>query len=94
MYLAGGVTTIRTAGAIEPSTDLRLKRQIDKGWVVGPKIHVTGPNMQQSNRDFSIPLRVRHSTIFSQRSVVACASLFLATSRNVLYAFNFHSFVG
>jgi imidazolonepropionase-like amidohydrolase len=51
MYLAGGVTTIRTAGAIEPSTDLRLKRQIDKGWVVGPKIHVTGPYMQQSSAE-------------------------------------------
>jgi imidazolonepropionase-like amidohydrolase len=51
MYLAGGVTTIRTAGAIEPSADLRLKRQIDKGWVVGPKMHVTGPYMQHSSAE-------------------------------------------
>jgi imidazolonepropionase-like amidohydrolase len=45
LYLAGGVTTIRTAGAIDPSVDLRLKRQIDDGWVAGPKLHVTGPYM-------------------------------------------------
>jgi imidazolonepropionase-like amidohydrolase len=43
LYLAGGVTTIRTAGAIDPATDLRLKSQINKGWVIGPKMHVTGP---------------------------------------------------
>jgi len=43
LYLASGVTTIRTAGAIQPSTDLRLKSQIDKGWLPGPKMHVTGP---------------------------------------------------
>lgn len=45
LYLASGVTTIRTAGAIDPSADLRLKDQIDAGWVVGPKMHVTGPYM-------------------------------------------------
>jgi imidazolonepropionase-like amidohydrolase len=43
LYLASGVTTIRTAGAIDPDVDLRLKRQIDSGWLVGPKMHVTGP---------------------------------------------------
>lgn len=45
LYLANGVTTIRTAGAIDPSIDLRLEHQIDKGWVAGPKMHVTGPYM-------------------------------------------------
>ena len=45
LYLAAGVTTIRTAGAVDPSADLRLKAQIDNGWVVGPKMHVTGPYM-------------------------------------------------
>jgi imidazolonepropionase-like amidohydrolase len=46
LYLASGVTTIRTAGAIQPSTDLTLKNQIDKGWVAGPKMHVTGPYLE------------------------------------------------
>ena len=31
LYLAGGVTTIRTAGSLEPYTDLALKKLIDSG---------------------------------------------------------------
>src|ERR1700693_887972 len=43
LYLAGGVTTIRTAGSVEPYTDLSLKRNIDRGAEAGPHLHVTGP---------------------------------------------------
>src|ERR1035438_8208203 len=39
LYLAGGVTTIRTTGSLEPYTDLELKKQIDSGQTPGPKIH-------------------------------------------------------
>lgn len=46
LYLAGGVTTIRTTGALEPYTDLELKKQIEKGDTPGPKIHVTGPYLE------------------------------------------------
>jgi imidazolonepropionase-like amidohydrolase len=46
LYLAGGVTTIRTTGALEPYTDLELKKQIDSGQTPGPKIHVTGPYLE------------------------------------------------
>ena len=31
LYLAGGVTTIRTTGALEPYTDLEIKKAIDGG---------------------------------------------------------------
>ena len=43
LYLASGVTTIRTAGTVDFDGDLRIKRQIDSGAIPGPKIHVTGP---------------------------------------------------
>ena len=43
LYLAGGVTTIRTTGSLEPYTDLEIKKKIDSGEMPGPKIHVTGP---------------------------------------------------
>jgi imidazolonepropionase-like amidohydrolase len=43
LYLASGVTTARTAGSMEPYTDLGLKKIIDKGEKPGPKLHVTGP---------------------------------------------------
>ncbi|MGA2005309.1 MAG: amidohydrolase family protein [Terriglobales bacterium] len=46
LYLAGGVTTIRTTGALEPYTDLELKKQIDARQTPGPKIHVTGPYLE------------------------------------------------
>ena len=46
LYLAGGVTTIRTTGSLEPYTDLELKKQIDKGETPGPKIHITGPYLE------------------------------------------------
>jgi imidazolonepropionase-like amidohydrolase len=46
LYLAGGVTTIRTTGALEPYTDLELKKQIDRGQTPGPKIQVTGPYLE------------------------------------------------
>jgi imidazolonepropionase-like amidohydrolase len=46
LYLAGGVTTIRTTGSLEPYTDLELKKAIDAGQVPGPKMHVTGPYLE------------------------------------------------
>jgi imidazolonepropionase-like amidohydrolase len=46
LYLAGGVTTIRTTGSLEPYTDLELKRAIDSGATPGPRMHVTGPYLE------------------------------------------------
>ena len=46
LYLAGGVTTIRTTGSLEPYTDLELKKSIDAGKTPGPKMHVTGPYLE------------------------------------------------
>ncbi len=46
LYLACGVTTIRTTGSVEPYMDLALKKQIERGEVPGPHIHVTGPYLE------------------------------------------------
>lgn len=46
LYLAGGVTSIRTAGSLEPYTDLELKHEIDAGQIPGPKMDVTGPYLE------------------------------------------------
>ena len=46
LYLACGVTTIRTTGSIEPYTDIEIKKLIDAGKAVGPKMHVTGPYLE------------------------------------------------
>lgn len=41
MYLAAGVTSIRTAGTYEPYNDLNMKESIDRGGI-GPRINATG----------------------------------------------------
>ena len=46
LYLANGVTSIRTAGSVETYTDLELKHAIDEGKEIGPKINVTGPYLE------------------------------------------------
>jgi imidazolonepropionase-like amidohydrolase len=46
LYLAGGVTTIRTTGSLEPYTDLNLKKAIEDGRVPGPRMHVTSPYLE------------------------------------------------
>lgn len=43
LYLAAGITSLRTAGSVEPYTDLNLKKLIDGGKIAGPKMNVTGP---------------------------------------------------
>lgn len=43
LYLAAGVTTIRTAGTESPTVDRNLKLRIEAGGAVGPRIHLTGP---------------------------------------------------
>ena len=46
LYLANGVTTIRTTGSVAPYTDLEIKRMIDAGRMIGPKMHVTAPYLE------------------------------------------------
>lgn len=46
LYLASGVTTIRTTGSIEPYTDLGVKKEIEAGKAPGPKMHITGPYLE------------------------------------------------
>ena len=43
LYLAFGVTTIRTAGTDHPFVELNLKRRVDRGQVPGPEMHLTSP---------------------------------------------------
>lgn len=52
LYLAAGVTTLRTAGAENPMYDLNLKRQIDSGHLIGPRMFVTGPMFNDKSAGF------------------------------------------
>jgi len=46
LYLAAGVTTMRTTGSIEPYTDLRVKRMVDANQMPGPKIDISAPYLE------------------------------------------------
>jgi imidazolonepropionase-like amidohydrolase len=46
LYLANGVTTIRTTGSVVPFTDLEIKKLIDAGKMIGPKMHITAPYLE------------------------------------------------
>ena len=48
LYLAGGVTTIRTAGSIEPQTDINIRKSIEAGRMLGPKMDLTGPFIERA----------------------------------------------
>jgi imidazolonepropionase-like amidohydrolase len=52
LYLANGVTTMRTTGSVEPYTDLSLKREIDAGHLVGPHLDVTSPYLEGAGAFF------------------------------------------
>src|SRR5258708_7413541 len=46
LYLALGVTTIRTTGSVSPYTDLEVKKLIDADRMIGPKMHITAPYLE------------------------------------------------
>ncbi len=52
LYLAAGVTTLRTTGSVEPYSDLNMKRLIDAGTLPGPHMDVTGPYLEGAGSPF------------------------------------------
>ena len=46
LYLAGGVTTMRTGGNMAGYADLNIKKAIDDGTMLGPSIDVTAPYLE------------------------------------------------
>ena len=69
LYLAAGVTTLRTAGTEQPEVDLNLKRRIDSGKAPGPKMHLTSPFLNGAASDFLGDTVVRDAEE-ARRSVV------------------------
>ena len=65
LYLAGGVTTMRTTGSVETYADLNLKRDIDAGKLPGPHLDVTGPYLEGSQSYF---IQMPHLTECRRRS--------------------------
>ncbi len=70
LYLALGVTTIRTTGSVAPYTDLEVKKRIDANEMIGPKMHITAPYLEGKGsftpvmRELTGPADARHLVNF------------------------------
>jgi hypothetical protein len=53
LYLAAGVTTMRTTGSLEPYTDLKVKSRIDADLMPGPNIDATAPYLEGTPTRFA-----------------------------------------
>jgi hypothetical protein len=53
LYLAAGVTTMRTTGSLEPYTDLKVKSRIDAKLMPGPGIDATAPYLEGAPTRFA-----------------------------------------
>ncbi len=68
LYLASRITTMRTAGTMEPYSDMNIKGLIDKGVTPGPDIDVSGPYIQGPG-GFSLQMPVLRTPEDAQRFV-------------------------
>ena len=84
LYLAMGVTTIRTTGGVEPYLDLELKKAIDAGKVPGPKINATGPYLEGPGT-FAIQMHELTSPEDARRTV----AYWIAEGAGSFKAYNF-----
>jgi imidazolonepropionase-like amidohydrolase len=53
LYLAAGVTTMRTTGSVEPYTDLKVKQRIDAGQMPGPALDASAPYLEGPHTIFA-----------------------------------------
>jgi hypothetical protein len=53
LYLAAGVTTMRTTGSLEPYTDLKVKSRIDADLMPGPSVDATAPYLEGAPTQFA-----------------------------------------
>lgn len=61
LFLAAGVTTVRTAGGDFPYVDLNLASRIDAGQIAGPRMFVTSPNINGPEDSFIADNIVRNA---------------------------------
>lgn len=84
LYLALGVTSIRTTGSFEPYTDLEIKRAIDEGKIPGPKTNATGPYLEGEG----IPLLQLHQ-LTGPDDAVRTVEYWIAEGARSFKAYNF-----
>jgi hypothetical protein len=92
LYLASGVTTMRTTGSVEPYTDLNIRRQIDAQQIPGPHLDVTGPYLEGSGSffpqmtDLTEPEQARRTVAFWVQQGVTSMKAYMNITEAVLGA--------
>jgi enamidase len=91
LYLAGGVTTMRTGGNVNGFMDLKLKRLIDTGQKAGPAIDATAPYLNGSNtfsqmRDLKGPDDARRQVAYWADEGATSFKAYMQISRDELRA--------
>lgn len=91
LYLASGVTTARTAGTHDPYTELGLKKLIDTGKLIGPKLHLTAPYIGGAESDFPFrpyidPLAVKKMVNYWADEGFTSFKLYMSVDRAVALA--------
>ena len=69
LYLASGVTTIRTTGSGAPYADINTKHAIDAGEIPGPRVHVTAPYLTGPAEDGARHMAIVESPEAARRFV-------------------------
>lgn len=69
LYLASGVTTIRTTGSGAPYVDINTKHAIDIGEIPGPRVHLTAPYLTGAGENGSNQMAVVESPEAARRFV-------------------------
>ncbi|MGH7507933.1 MAG: amidohydrolase family protein [Gemmatimonadales bacterium] len=91
LYLASGVTTIRTTGSYSPYAELNLRRLIDARQVAGPRMYVAGPYLTGGEGGGSMhkvnsPEAVRRVVDYWASEGVTWLKFYTEVSRDVLGA--------
>ena len=68
LYLASGVTTMRTTGSMEPFADLNLRDAIESLQIPGPHMDVTGPYIQGEGNRF-LQMHTLHGPVETRKFV-------------------------
>ena len=74
LYLASGVTTIRTTGASSPYSDINTKQEIDGGHRAGPHIVITAPYVTGAGATGSPDMAIITTPVAARRFVDYWAS--------------------
>ena len=91
LYLASGVTSIRTTGSYSPYAELNLRRLIDSRQIAGPRMHVAGPYLTGgasggSMHKVNTPEAVRRVVDYWASEGVTWLKFYTDVSREVLGA--------